>query len=68
MLDALHIVIPVAIHQVCHQTACSLWQVIGILLDDVVEVKAMKEDDLAAIRRELEALDVLGSLGDLLAV
>ena len=68
MLDALYIMIPVAIHQVCHQTTCSLWQIIGILLDDFIEIDAMQQNHFLTIGREHESLDIFCGLWYLLTV
>ena len=58
VLDALYIVVPVAVHQISNQTTRCLWQIIRILLDNIVEIDAMKQDNLRAVRRELKALDI----------
>ena len=55
MLDAFHIVVPVAIHQISNPTTCSFGQVIGILLDNLMERHRLNDDDLLTIGRELEA-------------
>ena len=49
--------VPVAIHKVGYYTAGSLRQVIGILLDDLIESLRLDKDDFRAVGRELEALD-----------
>ena len=56
MLDRLYIVIPMAIHKVGYLSACSLWEVIGILLNDLMERQRLDDDYLLAIMRELETL------------
>ncbi len=68
MLDALHIVVPMAIHQVVHDATGSFGKVFRILLDDFIEVDALQEDGFLAIRSEEEALDLAVGLGHLLAV
>ena len=50
MLYRLHIVVPVAIHQVSHQTASSLRQVVWVLLDNLIEVNRVEQDHLLAVR------------------
>ena len=62
MLDALYVVVPMTVHEVCYHTTCSLGKVLGILLDDFVEVDALEEDDLLAVRREKETLHLALSL------
>ena len=49
MLDAFYIVVPVAIHQVGHVTSGGFGQVVGILLYDVMEWKALDDDNLSAV-------------------
>ncbi len=68
MLDALHIVVPMAIHQVVHHATGRFGQVFGVLLDDFIKVDALQEDSLLAIRSEEEALDLAFGLAHLLAV
>ena len=55
MLDAFHIVVPVAIHQISNPTTCSFGQIIGILFDNFMERHRLNDDDLLTIGRELEA-------------
>ena len=62
MLDTLYIMVPMAIHQIRYQTTCCLRKIIWILLDDLVEIDAMEQDDLTAVRREFESLDILRCL------
>ena len=68
MLNALHVVVPVAVHQVCDQSAGSLGQVGGGLLDALVEGNALQDDDLLTVGREFETLHVTIGLRQLLAV
>ena len=55
MLDAFHVVVPVAVHQIGDQTTSSLGQIIGILLDDVVERDALQQHHGLAIGSKEEA-------------
>ncbi len=66
--NALHVVIPVAIHQVCDQTACSFRQVGRVLLNAAVEGNALQHDDLLTVRRELKALNAAVGLRHLATV
>ena len=68
MLDRLYIVIPMAIHQISYQSARSLWQILRILLDDLVVVDRVEQNHLLAIRRELKSFDIFRGLGYLFAV
>ena len=68
MLDALHIVVPMAVHEVGDTTASSFRQVAGVLLDDLVEGNAFEDNNLLAIGRKLKALDLAVGLRQLLAV
>ena len=68
VLDALDVVVPVAIHEVGDATACGLGQVGGVLLDNLMEGDALEDDDVFAVGGELEALDLAVGLGQLLAV
>ena len=55
------------IHQVGDTTAGSLGQVVGILLDNLVEVNTLDDDNLLTVRRELETLNLAISLRQLSA-
>ena len=68
MLDGLHVVIPMAIHQVGDKTARSLGQVGGILLDDLVEVDALQQNHFLSVGREQEAFHLSLRFRELLAV
>ena len=67
MLDALHVVVPMAIHQVVHHATGRFGQVFGVLLDDFIEVDALQEDSLLAIGSDEETLDLAFGLAHLLA-
>ena len=68
MRDGLHVVVPVAVVHVRHETARSQRQVIGILLDGTVIRQTLDEDDLRSIGRKAEAFDVNRGMADLLTV
>ena len=68
MLNALHIVVPVTVHQVGHQTACGFGQVGGVLLDDIMEGDGLQEDHAATVGRELEPFHGPIGMAHLLAV
>ena len=67
MLDALHVVVPMAIHQVGHHASGCLGQVGGLLLNDLVEGDALQDDDLRIVGREHEALHLALGLRQLFA-
>ena len=68
VLDAFYVVVPVAIHQVGNQAACSFGQVGGVLLDDFVEGYGLQHDDLLVVGREEEALNLPIGVRQLAAV
>ena len=57
-----------AIHQVGHHTTCSLWQVVGILLDNLVEGLRFDENHLLSVGRELISLNTGFVVSELAAV
>ena len=63
VLDALHVMVPVTVHQVGDTTTGSLGQVIGILLDNLMEGNTLDDDDMLAVRRELKPLNLSVGLG-----
>ena len=67
MLDALHIVVPMAIHQVVHDTTCGFWKVLRLLFDDFIKVDALQDNGFLAVWSDEETLDLAVCLGQLLA-
>ena len=68
MLDAFHIVVPVAIHQISNPATSGFGQVVGILLDNLMERHRLDDDDLLTIGRELETFHLSIRLTQLFAV
>ena len=68
MLDALHVVVPVTVHQVCDASACCLWQVVRVLPDNLMERHRLDDDDFLTVGRELKAFNLAVSLAELSAV
>ena len=68
MLDALHVVVPVAIHEVGDATSRSLGEVGRILLDNLVEGNALEEDDVLTVGSKQETFHLAVGLGQLLPV
>ena len=68
MSHRLHIVVPVAVVEVCDQTARSQRQVGRVLLYALMVRQRLDEYDVLAIGRELVALDVGLRMGELLTV
>ena len=57
-----------AVHQVSNQAASGLRQIIGILLNNLVEGDALEDDNLLAVGRELEAFHLAVGLRQLLTI
>ena len=49
MLDALYVVIPMTVHEVCYHATCSLRKVLWVLLDNLVEVDTLEYNNLLAV-------------------
>ena len=65
MRDTLHVVVPVAVVHIRHQSSGGLRQVVGVLLDASVIRYALHQHHLLAVGRELEALYVGGIVREL---
>ena len=68
MGDTLHVLIPVTVVQIRHQSTGSLWQVIRVLLDALMVGQLFDEDDMLLIGRELKAVDARLIISELFAV
>ena len=56
-----------AVHEVCYYTTGSLGQIIGVLLDNLVEVDALQQDNLLSVGREHKTLHFALGFRQLLA-
>ena len=68
MCHGLDVVVPVSVVEIGHHSACSQWQVVGVLLYALVIGQRLYEDHLLLVGREFESLDVNVALGELSAV
>ena len=68
MGDALHIMVPVAVHQVGHQAAGGLGQVGGILLDNLMEGQLLDINHAVAVGREFVAFHIAVGVAQLATV
>ena len=68
MRNRLDIVVPMAIHQVVDHAACRFGQVVGLLLNDVVEGDCLHDDYFFLVGREQETVHFAVGLRKLFAV